>query len=58
MLLEFMDSTEQHRLQELAQLVREDAVVEFAFYDDIDYDNLICSLVVQNCGAFSSERRA
>jgi len=46
-----MDANEQTRLHELAQIVGADAVVEFAFYDDVDYDNLICSLTVTNCGA-------
>jgi len=46
-----MDANEQARLHELAQIVGEDAVVEFAFYDDVDYDNLICSLTVTNFGA-------
>ena len=55
--LETMDSTEQHRLRELAQIVGEDSVVEFAFYDDVDYDNLICSLTVRNCSEVLSVLR-
>ena len=46
-----MNPMEEHRLSTLAEIVGDEAVHKFAFYDEVNYDALVVSLVVTEAGA-------